>query len=152
MKYTRAWQIVIVLGVIGLIGCGSTESTDVAFQGSGLPPGDPDIGGVVVADAEDVQTSQDDTVGLVGAEVVLLRGRREVGRTQTGPEGYFRFEHPLSGNYVLKVTPPEGSGLAGARREFYHTRGQQTFLRLQLQRADGDQPGSGGGSPVDGTP
>ncbi len=151
MKYTRAWQIVIVLGVIGLIGCASTESTEVAFQGSGLPPGDPDIGGVVVADAEDVQTSQD-TVGIVGAEVVLFRGPREVGRTETGQDGYFRFEHPLSGNYVLEVTAPEDSGLGAARREFYHTRGQQTFLRIQLQRADGDQPGNGGGPPVDGTP
>ncbi|MFO7947128.1 MAG: hypothetical protein R6V19_09950 [Armatimonadota bacterium] len=151
MRYERAWQIAIILAVIGLIGCGSTQSTDVAFQGSGLPPGDPDIGGVVVADAEDVQTSQD-TVGIVGAEVVLFRGRREVGRTETGPDGYFRFEHPLSGNYVLEVTPPEGSGLGGARREFYHTRGQQTFLSIQLQKADGNQPGNGGGPPGDGTP
>ena len=133
------WGIAAFLGTIALIGCGS-GSTDIAFQGGGLPPGDPDIGGVVVADSGDVQTAQDSEVGIEGAEVVLFRGQHAVGSTTTGPGGYFRFEHPLTGNYVLEITAPEGSGLGGARREFYHQQGQQTFLRITLEPSDDPGP------------
>lgn len=136
----RVSGIALLLTAIAIIGCSSGDSMDIAFQGGGLPPGDPDIGGIVVADAEDVQTVQDTEVSIEGAKVVLFRGRHAVGQTLTGPGGYFRFEHPLTGNYVVEVTAPEGSGLGGARREFYHTRGQQTFLNIKLPPAEGDDP------------
>lgn len=141
----RGWTITLLLAAIAIIGCSSGDGTDLSFQGGGVPPGDPDIGGVVVADEGDIQTAQENEIGIEGAEVVLFRGVHEVGRTQTGPGGYFRFKHPLTGNYALEVTPPEGSGLGEARDEFHHTRGQQTFRTIKLGPANG---GEGPGPPT----
>jgi hypothetical protein len=94
-------------------------------------------GGVVLAEAA-AQTQTDAaaqaTTPVVGAEVVLLRGNREVGRATTGAGGYFAFEKPASGQYRVRVTPPAGSGLSGTTRQFQHQFGQQTFLRIVLQR------------------
>lgn len=136
----RVGTTTLLLAAIAIIGCSSGDGTDLSFQGGGVPPGDPDIGGVVVADEGDVQTAGESTVGIEDAEVVLFRGVHEVGRTQTGPDGDFRFKHPLTGNYVLEVTPPEDSGLGEARDEFHHTRGQQTFRTIKLGPADNQGP------------
>ena len=132
-----------VLGAVAcLSGCGGSGWFDLAYLGGGLPPGEPDIGGVVVAAAPastvtalSATTAQGDAAEpVVGAQVDLLRGRRVVGTATTGPGGYFRFENPDTGNYQVRVTPPAGSGLRQAQRQFRHTRGQQTFLTIQLER------------------
>ncbi len=119
----------------GLAGCSSGLSLP-SYTGGGLPPGDVDLGGVVVTEAVAATDAQAQTTApVVGAEVVLFRGQREVGRTQTGAGGYFRFENPDTGQYVIEVTPPSGSGLAAARRQFRHRAGRQTFLTITLKPA-----------------
>ncbi len=117
----------------GLGGCGG--STLLAYLGGGLPPGDDDIGGVILA-AAPVTTAQAaaEPVPVVGAEVILTMGSREVGRTHSGPGGYFRFERPGSGQYGLTVNPPAGSGLRQAQRRFRHQAGRQTFVTIVLER------------------
>lgn len=125
----------VVLG--GLGGCGGGLSFDLAYTGGGLPPGEPDIGGIVVAAADDVDTAQDQSTGevpVVGAEVRLIRGRAVVGLAIAGDEGFFRFEHPDSGRYTIVVRPPEGSGLGRERRQVQHVRGRKTFVEMRLER------------------
>jgi len=127
--------LLAVLAVSCLLGGCSGEVFIPGYTGGGVPPGEPDIGGIVLAEA----TAQADSAAqaatpVVGAEVVLLRGNREVGRATTGQGGYFRFERPASGRYGVRVTPPAGSGLRDAARQFRHQYGKQTFLRIVLQR------------------
>ena len=123
------------LGAVAcLSGCGGSGSFDLAYLGGGLPPGEPDIGGVVVAALSATTAQGDAAEPVTGAQVELLRGRWVVGTATTGPGGYFRFENPDTGNYQVRVTPPAGSGLRQAQRQFRHTRGQQTFLTIQLER------------------
>ncbi len=140
--------------VLALAGCGG--ETLVAYTGGGLPPGEPDIGGVVVASADgDVAAAQasgddvpEDREAIVGAEVGLVRGQRVVGRAVTGEGGYFRFQHPATGNYAIVVEPPEDRvDLRGARRNVSHVGGQQTFVTIELPRADqaAVDPGPGPG-------
>ncbi|MGC9318583.1 MAG: hypothetical protein ACP5KN_11200 [Armatimonadota bacterium] len=124
--------IVLLLGTY-LFGCGGAADL-LAYTGGGLPPGEPDVGGIVLAQlpsATELQTAQA-TVPVVGAEVELLQGNRVVGRAITGQGGYFRFERPRSGSYAVHVTPPAGSGLRPAERQFRHRFGQQTFLEIVL--------------------
>lgn len=118
-----------------LAGCAGTDL--LAYLGGGLPPGDGDIGGVVVAatDATAAATTPSGTVGVPDATVVLYRGTQEVGRATSGPGGYFRFQQPDTGSYSVKVQPPPGSGLGGAQRTFQHRKGQQTFLTIVLDPA-----------------
>jgi hypothetical protein len=123
--------------LVGLGGCGGSGGVVIAYTGGGLPPGEPDIGGVVVAEADSqVSTTSngDGTTPVAGAQVLLMRGRHPVGETTTGPDGYFRFENPAGGAYEVSVTAPVGSGLRGARREFTHMYGRQTFLTIVLER------------------
>lgn len=126
-----------------LAGCGGGEAL-LAYTGGGLPPGDPDLGGVVVASADGTvsaaQTSGPDlpegVEPIADAEVSLLRGQAVVGRTTTGEGGYFRFEHPLTGRYTLVVEPPAWrDDLQREQRIVNHTRGQQTFVTVELPRA-----------------
>jgi hypothetical protein len=133
---TRPILLALALAATALLaGCGG--SFIPAYTGGGFPPGEPDIGGVVLAEAS-TQTQTDAaaqaTIPVVGAEVVLLRGNREVGRATTGAGGHFAFEKPASGQYRVRVTPPAGSGLSGATRQFRHQSGRQTFLSIVLQR------------------
>ncbi len=122
-----------LLSLIMFAGCSSTGLT--TFTGGGLPPGDPDIGGVVLAAAaSSAATTAQAEQPVEGAEVLLLRGRHVVGTATTGSGGFFRFEDPNTGNYSVSVTPPQGSGLQSARREFMHQHGQQTFLTIVLER------------------
>ena len=128
---------------LSLAGCGSAALL-VAYTGGGLPPGDPDIGGIVVTQVSDAGVAAlaadtgplgppAGTVAVVGAQVQLVRGGRVVGETATGQGGYFRFENPDTGNYSVIVTPPAGTGLQQARHQFRHQRGRQTFLTIELQ-------------------
>ncbi len=145
LRDTDRRRRVTITGLAGLVvlalgGCAG-GATLLAYIGGGLPPGDDDIGGVVVT-ATDVGAARATvTVGAAGqvpvpdAEVVLYAGDREAGRVLTGPEGYFRFERPASGNYSVVVTPPAGSGLRQARHQFRHQRGRQTFLTIVLEPA-----------------
>ncbi len=127
--------LLAVLAVWCLLGGCSGEVSILGYTGGGLPPGEPDIGGVVLAEAAtQVDLDAQAATPVVGAEVVLLRGNRELGRATTGQGGYFRFEKPASGRYRVSVTPPVGSGLRQAARQFQHQAGQQTFLRIVLQR------------------
>lgn len=123
--------------VAALAGCGS-GSFDLAYTGGGVPPGEPDIGGIVVAAADGMDTAQDDQqdqrVPVPGAEVRLIRGRAVVGMATTGDEGFFRFEHPDTGRYTIAVRPPAGSGLSEASRDVQHERGRRTFVEILLQR------------------
>jgi hypothetical protein len=122
------------LVVITLVGCAGAAAL-VAYIGGGLPPGDTDIGGVVLADASVAAVSvapAQATVPVEDAEVVLYRGQNEVGRTRTGPGGYFRFQQPDTGAYRVTVEPPSGSGLLRAERQFQHQYGQQTYLTIVL--------------------
>ena len=106
----------------------------LAYTGGGLPPGETDIGGVVLASlpAATVSAAQV-TEPVVGAEVQLMRGTTLVGEATTGEGGYFRFENPASGSYRVVVNPPPNSGLQQAQREFEHQYGQQTFLTILLE-------------------
>ncbi|MBU0611206.1 MAG: carboxypeptidase-like regulatory domain-containing protein [Armatimonadetes bacterium] len=123
---------------VALAGCAGVADL-IAYIGGGLPPGDDDIGGIVVAAAPTVTSAdpaapaQAATVPVPDAEVIMYQGQHEVGRTTTGPEGYFRFQQPATGQYSVVVTPPAGSGLQQARRQFQHQRGQQTFLTIVLE-------------------
>ncbi len=121
--------------ISALVGCGG-EAVLLSYIGGGLPPGEPDIGGVVLA-AAPAAASVDAAAGetpVVGATVELYRGTRRVGQAVTGPGGYFRFENPASGRYRLQVTPPAGSGLRAAQRDLDHQYGRQTFVEIVLQR------------------
>ena len=146
--------IVLAFVIIsGLLGCASVAEL-LAYTGGGLPPGEPDLGGVVVAEAPEgaaagasVQTAQTPppgTVPVVGAQVVLMRGNTVVGRATTGDGGYFRFENPDTGSYRLLVIPPGGSGLRDAERTVSHQRGQMSFVTVILEREAAPGPGPGG--------
>ena len=128
------WCAAVVCVVIVLVGC-SSGATLLSYIGGGLPPGEPDIGGVVLATTPTtaVASEQAGTVPVVGARVDLVRGRGVVGTATTGEGGYFRFEGPDSGSYEVVVTPPQGSGWLQARRQFRHTQGRQTFLTVVLE-------------------
>ena len=130
-----AMLVLCVSAALPLAGCGG--SVFAPLTGGGLPPGEVDIGGIVVtedAQAAAVATLQVAETPVVGAWVRLMRGTREMARVQTGNTGHFRFENPETGNYRVEVTPPTGSGLQGAQRQFQHQAGQQTFLRIVLER------------------
>jgi hypothetical protein len=128
-------------GAIILILTGCAGETLLAYTGGGLPPGEPDLGGIVVASVDgQTATAQpmppEGTEPLVGARVQLLRGRRPAGTAMTGAGGYFRFERPATGSYTLVVTPPaDRPDLLGAERAVYHTRGAQTFVTVELPPA-----------------
>jgi len=130
---------VTLVVALALAGCGSAGETLLSYIGGGLPPGEPDIGGVVLSavDTASVSTAQQETVPVVGAGVQLLRGTRIVGQATTGEGGYFRFERPGSGQYEVVVTPPQGSELNQARRQFRHTEGRQTYLTIVLEPLEG---------------
>lgn len=127
--------VLCVSAALPLAGCGG--SVFAPLTGGGLPPGEVDIGGIVVTEdvgAAAVDSLQATDTPVVGAWVRLMRGAREMARVQTGSTGHFRFENPETGNYMVEVTPPTGSGLQAAQRQFQHQAGQQTFLRIVLER------------------
>lgn len=136
MKRTRA--VLLGLGALAAMLAGCSGVDLLAYDGGGLPPGDGDIGGLVLASVEtagvDLPAAPAATgeTPVVGAEVKLYRGTTEVGHTQTGEGGYFRFRRPGTGQYAVVVTPPAGSPLLQARREFRHQGGVQTFLTIVL--------------------
>lgn len=137
MKVTgRGIAFLPVFAVLSaLVGCGG-GAVLMSYIGGGLPPGEPDIGGVVLAVAPAtawVDTAAGETP-VVGATVELYKGIHRVGQTLTGAGGYFRFEEPASGRYRLQVTPPVGSGLRAAQRDVDHQYGRQTFVEIVLQR------------------
>lgn len=154
IRTDHALGIVLLLVLTAIIaGCGGAML--LAYTGGGLPPGEPDLGGIVVASVEGEQstaqwsdTAQGDvppgTEPVRGAQVTLMCGQRVVGRTTTGQGGYFRFEAPDTGNYTITVTPPAGSDLRGTQRQVTHIRGRRTFVTIQLERiAPQPQPGAG---------
>ena len=134
----RMAGLLLLATVVALLGCAGTADLLVAYTGGGLPPGAPDIGGVVVAavptTAAATATTAQAQQPVIGAEVVLMRGGRPVGTATSGAGGYFRFEKPAGGSYRVVVTPPAGSGLRGMSRDFRHHGGQQTFLTIVLER------------------
>ena len=145
---------IISLILLLLAGCGGDSL--IAYTGGGLPPGEPDLGGVVVASVDDavataqavVETIPDDAERIGGARVTLMRGQRVVGHAVTGESGCFRFEAPDSGSYTIVVDPPAGrEDLRGLQRSVSHLRGQRTFVVIDLPRADPapDNPGPGPG-------
>ncbi len=148
---TRVFAL-IALGALAalFVGCSGGEWLELAYTGGGLPPGDPDMGGIVVASADEIATAQsdpgdptDELVPVPGATVRLIRGRAVVGVAVTGAQGYFRFEQPATGRYGLEIVPPAGSGLQRARLEVEHQAGQQTFVEVRLRQAvSGGPPGS----------
>ncbi len=130
-----------------LVGCSSATDLLIAYTGGGLPPGETDIGGVVLAAVPTVAATasapadvlpplaapaQATTVPVPGATVTLFTGGRQVGQTLTGPEGYFRFECPRGGAYEVEVDPPAGSDLRPVRHQFRHRYAQRTFLEITL--------------------
>ncbi|MGD9495164.1 MAG: carboxypeptidase regulatory-like domain-containing protein [Armatimonadota bacterium] len=147
--------LLLTVSALALVGCGGAVL--VAYTGGGLPPGEPDLGGIVVAavdeqvaTAQAVDTAQGDvppgTEPVEGADVLLTRGRDVVGRATSGPGGYFRFERPATGNYTLQVTPPASRpDLRPAQRQVSHVRGRRTFVTIQLERVGGDGPPSDAG-------
>ena len=117
-----------------LCGCGGLDLLS-SYTGGGLPPGDVDIGGVVLAEVPNGSVAATQvTTPVQGAEALLFRSGQRVGRAVTGEGGYFRFENPHTGQYQLVVNPPTGSGLQQAQRQFQHTLGQQTFLTIILEQ------------------
>lgn len=144
--------LLLSAGAALVLGC--SGATLLAYTGGGLPPGEPDLGGIVVAavDAAAVTGSaemspQQATAPVEGAEVVLLRGRNEVGRATTGPEGYFRFEHPDTGSYELVVSPPASRpDLRDTRRAVSHVRNRRTFVTIELPRVSSARGAAAGPS------
>ena len=133
MKVVRA--ALALVGIAVIAGCGSGLEALIAYTGGGLPPGEPDIGGVVLAQEPSAGTvATQEATGVEGAQVTLLRGNRSVGVATTGTGGYFRFEGPATGRYDISVVPPPGSGLRQAQRQVEHQAGQQTFLTILLER------------------
>lgn len=143
---TQGYLILTVLVLLPLCaGCGGTDL--LAYIGGSLPPGDGDIGGVVVAalpsSTAEVQVAQAGSTPVVGAEVRLYRGQQVVGQTRTGEGGYFRFQTPPTGQFAVEVDPPQGAGLQQARRQFQHRGGQQTFLTIVLEPDNAGGAGQG---------
>ena len=125
--------LLLAISIAAIVGCGSGGFIPT-YVGGGLPPGEPDIGGVVLQEAATQSEAPAQTTAPVeGAEVVLLRGQQQVGTATTGATGHFRFEGPATGQYRVRVTPPAGSGLQPATRQFQHQAGRQTFLTIVLQ-------------------
>ena len=134
----------LILAALAIVGCGASDLL-LAYTGGGLPPGEPDLGGIVVAAVDDgvvngasLEATQGDvppgTEPIEGASVTLLRGRMVVGRAVTGEGGYFRFERPDTGSYTIVVTPPAGAPyLRGTEQQVSHTRGQRTFVTIELE-------------------
>ncbi len=138
--YTYALVLMLVLPALLVLGwgCGATTDLRIAYTGGGLPPGDTDLGGIVVAAAPapaGVAPAQGSTVPVAGATVTLFSGDTQVGQTQTGPQGYFRFENPRTGAYLVRVDPPAGSGLQSVQRQFRHRYGRRTFEQIFLPPA-----------------
>ena len=106
------------------------------YVGGGLPPGEPDIGGVVLCQPVPVVIPDPPPLPLpvVCAQVLLVCDDVEVGLAETGPDGYFCFEEPGTGEYEVIGTPPPESGPKQARRRFRHQEGKQTFLPIMLPR------------------
>ena len=131
----RVCAIIALALSAGLIlsGCGGSDLL-MSYTGGGLPPGDGDIGGVVLAEVPNVSVAATQaTTPVLGAEALLFRGRQRVGRAVTGEGGYFRFENAHTNQYQVVVNPPAGSGLRQAQRQFQHVHGQQTFLTIVLE-------------------
>lgn len=137
-------------GLISVLGCSGAML--LAYTGGGLPPGEPDLGGIVVAAVDDDPAAtatgvdaQQATEPVEGASVTLLRGPNVVGRATTGPGGYFRFERPDTGSYRLQVTPPASRpDLRPAERTVSHVRNRRTFVTIELARVQQtDAPGPG---------
>lgn len=136
-------------GLAVILGC--SAATLLAYTGGGLPPGEPDLGGIVVAAVDDGAVTaasvdaQQATEPIEGASVTLLRGRNVVGRATTGEGGYFRFERPDTGSYDLQVTPPASRpDLRPVERTVSHVRNRRTFVTIELPRAQQtDAPGPG---------
>ena len=132
---SRVCAIITVKLLAGLILCGCGGLDLLSYTGGGLPPGDGDIGGVVLAEVPNGSVAATQvTTPVQGAEALLFRSGQRVGRAVTGEGGYFRFENPQTGQYQLVVNPPTGSGLQQAQRQFQHTLGQQTFLTITLEQ------------------
>ena len=129
----RGWGIVaVILGLTAVLGC-AAGGLLLGYTGGSLPPGEGDIGGVVLTAAPPAAaTVAQAPVPVAGAEVLLYRGVALKGRAVTGPEGYFYFANPDAGNYTLEIIPPEGSGLESATVNIHHNVGQQTYVTIEL--------------------
>jgi hypothetical protein len=138
MKRTTAYGLVLLLlAMLSLLasGCGG-GGVFATFTGGGLPPGEADLGGQVLAQSTSTAlTPAQATVPVVGAHVVLYHGSQVVEDTTTGPNGYFKFVDPDSGNYKIAVNPPAGAKLKGVDEEVVHTKGQKTFVTIILPPA-----------------
>lgn len=151
---SRRWRAIagiLAAGAIALAlsGCSAGEAL-LAYTGGGLPPGDPDLGGVVVASVDgETSTAQDvppGAEGIEGATVTLMRGQRVVGRATTGEGGYFRFQEPATGNYTVVADPPANrQDLQRAQRSVSHTGGQRTFVTIELPHAEQGEGAPGPG-------
>ncbi len=139
---TRAKILATGLVALALAGCAAGELL-IAYTGGGLPPGEPDLGGIVVASVDGAMATAQDgppagTEVVAGAQVQIMRGRRVLGTVATGEGGYFRFERPDTGNYTLVATPPASRpDLRGAERAVAHVRDARTFVTIELPRAQG---------------
>lgn len=133
---TRGYLTLTALVLLPL--CAGCAGSDLlAYIGGSLPPGDGDIGGVVVAavpsSTSQLQAAQAATTPVADATVLLYLGQQLVGQTHTGEGGYFRFQTPPTGQFSVQVDPPQNSGLQQARRQFQHRGGRQTFLTIVLE-------------------
>jgi len=151
----------------GLVaGCGG------GITGGGIPPGDPDVLGYVVASQAQALGDQvayaawDGASGariawaqaggndpwppteqpVPRARVLLLRGQTQVDETLTDDTGRFAFYDVPTGDYEVSVTPPAGSGLEPQRRQFRHQRGRQTRLVIRLTPSPQGPGGPGAGA------
>ena len=136
MRDRRLLQILALILLLAVMGCGGGGATLVAYLGGGLPPGEGDLGGqvVVAASAPALVAPAAEPVPVVGAQVILRRGNstKTVGETKTGPDGYFKFEQPPTGNYRIVVNPPPDSHLKGAEKDVTHTKGKKTLVTITL--------------------
>ena len=95
MMPTARVSSAVTLIIFATLMAGCAGALLLAYTGGGLPPGEPDLGGIVVAAVDgDLSTMQfslpaqgdvpPGTEPVAGAQVTLLRGRAAVGRATTG--------------------------------------------------------------------
>ncbi len=142
-----ATVLIAAVVALGLVGCSAGDLL-IAYTGGGLPPGEPDLGGIVVTQISST-TAQNPpgppagSQAVMGAHVRLLRGNSVLSQTMTGNGGYFRFQAPPTGTYTVQVVGPVGAGFEDASSTINHRGGEQTFITITLERSPGPGPGTG---------
>lgn len=137
--------LIAVLLALACCSCGSSVT------GGGLPPGEPDVEGYVLAASQASGVTTAAAVASTRAcvlpaqgwppqgtpvpdcDVRLYRVTQVIASTRTDQSGRFEFRNVPTGEYEIAVVPPQGSGYAPHRMRFRHQHGRQTRLVIYLE-------------------